>query len=152
MRRNLAAVLCLWISGIATAGATTCNLVGLLSRGDAAISSYIPTLAVGEVGPGVKLCDGDTILRGWRFAGAVGGLDPSQHVYLFETLRGPRAVAWVDPHGHRLEVPPCHAGTRCENMDEAAFTVSGDVYTYRYIQPDNSVVLITYPPKHWRAV
>lgn len=151
MRGCLAAPLCLCLTGVATAGTTSCNLQELHSAGNAAVRSYVATLTVGDIGPGVRLCDGDTILRGWRFAGGVVGLAPSQHVYLFETLQGPRAVAWIDSRGHRLEVPPCRVGARCEEMDEAAFTVSGDVYTYRYIQPDNFVVLITYPPKQWNS-
>lgn len=151
MRFKLAVMLCLWISGSSAAAPTSCNLGELLSLGDAAVRSYIPTLAVGEIGPGIKLCDGDTILRGWRFTGAVTGLDPSQHVYLFDTLHGPRAVAWVDPHGRRLKIPNCPSGARCQNLDEPAFSVSEDVYTDEYVRPDRAVVLITYPAKQWNS-
>lgn len=98
---------------------------------------------------GIQLCDGSTILRNWIFKQSLHFTSCRQHIYIFQEKKAIRAVVWIEPDGQPVAIPPCTNGKRCDEMDEPAHGISGDVYTWKEVQPGDGVVLLLYPTEKW---
>ncbi len=131
------------VLGVPAAWATECeqNIEDWLAANNARVIAFLRALPPGAVGstvPGVKLSDGRRVLTRHKYLGQV--IDPGAgaHVYLFSD-RGKRvAYVWVDASGAPLPVPECE--TRPTD-DEPKNVLSGDVYTFKDVQPGDGIVV-----------
>lgn len=95
----------------------------------------------------VRLSDGSKVFSAHTYVGQVPELARGAHVYLFSRHGGIVAYIWVDPKSRVLPLPKCaHRGP---NDDEPATVLSGDVYTWRAVQPGDGVVIFTCPSEEW---
>jgi hypothetical protein len=97
---------------------------------------------------GISLCDGSKILENWVFKRSLEPPCSGQHIYLFEDGDILRAVVWVEAGGQPIKIPPCPGGD-CSNMNESAEVISGDVYTWKEVQPGHGIILLFYPTNEW---
>ncbi|MCX5919695.1 MAG: hypothetical protein NTX30_23860 [Deltaproteobacteria bacterium] len=110
--------------------------------------SEIENMEAGYREAGIILCDGYKILSGWIFKESIHPPCTGQHVYIFEENHVLRAVIWVEKSGKAVRVPPCPKDD-CSNIAEAAHVISGDVYTWKEVQPGDGIVLLQYPTIEW---
>jgi hypothetical protein len=96
----------------------------MLKEDEPRVKAYIASLSPGMTLPGIDLCDGHALFKDWVFLGRVGGLDPSQFVFVFRENGERRAVAWVGIGGTALAVPQCPASANCDVMPEGAAVIS----------------------------
>lgn len=87
---------------------------------------------------GVRLTDRPRVLRGYTYLGQVPDAGRGAHVFLFSRGRRVVAYVWVDRGGSPLTLPRCPTGR--EDL-EPATALSGDIYTWKKVQPDHSVVV-----------
>ena len=114
---------------------------------------YLSRLTADDVGTalaGVKLSDGSFRAKGYRLLGLPTGLGRGVHVILVRRAKpskspevagdefapgGEGAFVWVEPGGVPLPLPTCGGPAY-----ESAYVLSGDVYTWKAVQPDHGVV------------
>ena len=114
---------------------------------------YLSRLTPDDVGtmlPGVKLSDGSFRAKGYRLLGLPTGLGRGVHVVLVRRAKaskapevagdefapgGEGAFVWVERGGVPLPLPKCGGPAY-----ESAYVLSGDVYTWKAVQPDHGVV------------
>jgi hypothetical protein len=99
---------------------------------------------VGTVLPGVELSDGTKALKSHRFLGKAKGLPKGVQVYLFAHEGSPLAYAWVDEGGVPLTLPECEGV-----FPGSAYVLSGDVYTWKALQPGHGVVEVSCVDPEW---
>ena len=98
---------------------------------------------------GIILCDGNVIFKNWIFQKAIHNSSLGQHTYIFQDDETLKAVSWVEEDGHPLDIPLCPYGERCMKMMEGAIVISGDIYTWKRVQPGHGIVIIIYPTNDW---
>jgi hypothetical protein len=129
--------------GLASASATEVEqtLESWLDANNARVIAFlraIPDGAVGSTVRGVELTDGTRVLVGSKYLGQVRDAGPGAHVYLFSDGGTRVAYIWVDPSGAPLALPDCETGP---SDDEPQRVLSGDVYTFRELQPGDGIVV-----------
>jgi hypothetical protein len=110
-----------------------------LDCNNARVIKYLTKLTkkdVGNVLKGVPLSDGTVELRGYAFLGEAKGLDKGVHLYVVEFKKQRSAYIWVDENGNELLLPSCLDSVSFES----AYVLSGDVYTWKAVQPGHGVV------------
>ena len=108
----------------------------------------IENMGTGYREPGISLCDGQKVLSAWVFKQSIHPPCTGQHIYIFEEDHALRAVIWIETNGKAASVPPCPLDD-CRNIAEAAHVISGDIYTWKEVQPGDGIVLLQYPTKKW---
>jgi hypothetical protein len=126
-----------------------CRSVGAMLDDEARVRAYVAGLRTGVMGPGVALCDGSMVFRGWVRAGLATGSKRGQTVYLFRDAGSLRAVAWVAPDGIPLRLPHCWSGHPCRGLGPTAFVISGNVWAERRVRPGGPTVIVQHPPRRW---
>lgn len=118
-----------------------------LKKNDPIVKEYLKGLAprhVGERVKGVLLTDGTRELAGMRFVKNLSVPGRRAHIYRFQGLvEGKKCEVhylWVDNGGRAMPPPSC-AGEFFEPGGIAV--LSGDVYTWREIQPTGALVRTT---------
>lgn len=130
----------------------TNNLGDFLDQENPRVITFIQSLdtAVDQSPlPGFRLCNGDVLFKGWRFIGLARGLRAGQHVYLFSHGKAYRAVAWVDRGANPLLIPTCPSHLDCRNQPEGQNDIAGEVYTYKYLEPDSGPIILLFPLRSW---
>ena len=95
---------------------------------------------------GVKLSDGSVVLGGYRFLARIKGLAAGVHVYLVEHKGNDFAYAWVGEGGTPVPLPQCP-----EAFPASVYVLSGDVYTWKELQPGHGVVKVLCVGPKWKA-
>lgn len=98
---------------------------------------------------GINLCDKSILFPGWIFQKDIHVSSRGQHIYLFKDTDTLKAVTWVEDNGKPLNIPSCPYGERCLTMAEGATVISGDIYTWKEVQPGHGIVIIIYPTSDW---
>ena len=109
---------------------------------------YLSSLSDKDAGRklnGVELSDQKVILNGYRFIGKSTRVNQSIHLYLFELDNRHEAFVWIEPKGKTLAIPKCPDDVSFE----CAYVLSGDVYTWKAVQPDHGVVQIMCADREW---
>jgi len=156
MRATLLGFGCaLLIMSVAGAGgaADPCNvnLEAFLKCNNPRVIGYLTSLSdvdVGTVLQGVVLTDNTAHLNGAKFLGQLKGLPPGAHVYVVEKDGRQTAYAWVQATGSPLPIPSCPESVSFES----AYVLSGDVYTWKDLQPGHGVVEVMCLAPQWQRV
>ena len=85
---------------------------------------------------GVRLTDGTVVLKDYKYIGKAEGLAKGIHLYVVEFEKHRSAFIWIDKDGTELLLPNCPEKVSFES----AYVISGDVYTWKAVQPDHGVV------------
>lgn len=96
----------------------------------------LTTKDIGKVLKGVRLTDGTMELQGYTFLGEVKGIAKGVHLYIFEFKKQREAYIWTEEKGDELLLPRCPESVSFES----AYVLSGDVYTWKALQPGHGVV------------
>ena len=91
---------------------------------------------IGKVLAGVSLSDGTIELKGYTFLGEAKAIANGVHLYVFEFNKQRCAYIWVDENGTDLPLPSCPESISFES----AYVLSGDVYTWKAVQPGHGIV------------
>jgi hypothetical protein len=138
------AVLCsTLLVGSASAGLVESEqtLTEFLTANSSRVVAYLralPDEAIGTRVPGVTLTDGRREIAGYRYLGHAREPGPGAHVYLFADDGKRIAYVWVDEPGAPLPIPDCGA---VPDDCETTHVLSGDVYTFKDLQPGDGVVM-----------
>jgi len=103
------------------------------------VRKYLASLTrkdIGKVLKGVHLTDGTIELKGYIFLGEARGIDKGVHLYVLELKKQRSAYIWVDENGTELPLPSCPESISFES----AYVLSGDVYTWKAVQPGHGLV------------
>lgn len=125
------------------------NLEAWLGCNNPRVVRYLSELSaehVGTVLPGVELTGGTLALKNHRYLGQAEGLPDRAHVFLFEREGSRLAYAWVDESGDPLDLPQCEGA-----FPGSAYVLSGDVYTWKALQPGHGVVEVACVYSRWTA-
>ena len=115
------------------------NVDAFLKCNDPIVMKYLSTLTdsdIGKVLNGVQLTDGRIKIRGYKFIGRAKGVAKGIHLYVFERKNLHYAYMWSDKNADELLLPKCPQSISFES----AYVLSGDVYTYKYLQPGEGIV------------
>jgi len=121
-----------------------------LAKNNPLVINYLQGFAdrtIGSKVDGVVLSDGQVVLRGDTYLGRIQNVVPGAHVYLFTHDNKPIAYVWVEPGGTPLELPRCPNPSPQD--DEPQNVLSGDIYTWKHVQPDRMVVIASCPGRAW---
>ena len=105
----------------------------------------LTTKDIGKVLTGVPLTDGTIELKGYTFLGEAKGIDKRVHLYVFEFKKQRSAYIWVDENGTELPLPSCPESISFES----AYVFSGDVYTWKAVQPGHGIVHVMCIEDSW---
>ena len=94
---------------------------------------------------GVTLTNGTTAMKGYTFLGEAKGLGKGIHLYIFEFENQRSAYTWVDESGTELSIPRCPETVSFES----AYVLSGDVYTWKAVQPRHGIVHVMCMEDSW---
>lgn len=147
-------VLCVSLLGVRSARGTEVEqtLEAWLAANNQRVVAFLRTLsekAVGSKIEGATLTDGTRVAAGYKYQGQVRDAGPGAHVYLFSDGDAPVAYIWIDPSGAPLALPKCEDGP---GDDEPQKVLSGDVYTFRDVQPGDGIVVFRCANEFaWRA-
>jgi hypothetical protein len=144
------ALLMMSVAGVCGA-ADPCNidLEAFLRCNNPRAINYLASLSDAEVGTalgGIVLTDGTEHLKGAKFLGQIKDLPPGTHVYVMEKDGRQRAYAWVEATGTPLPLPSCPESVSLES----AYVLSGDVYTWKELQPGHGVVEVMCLAPQWQ--
>jgi hypothetical protein len=142
-------LLALALQGGAVSKETPCDasLQAWLACNNPRVMHYLAKLSSEQVGallPGVELSDGTKALKNHRFLGRAKGLPKGGHVFVFEHEGNQLAYAWVDKGGAALNLPECKGA-----FPGSAYVLSGDVYTWKALQPGHGVVEVACLDPRW---
>jgi hypothetical protein len=99
---------------------------------------------VGRVLEGVRLSDGSFAAKGYRYLGRADDLGKGAHVVLVEREGKEGAYIWVEENGSPLPLP------ECGESPGSAYVLSGDVYTWKAVQPGHGVVEVICVDPSWK--
>lgn len=123
------------------AGETRKNLGEQLDADNLKVIQYLkklPLSAQGKKITGVTLSDGTNELKDMTYLGKIKTPQKEKHIYLFSNGVRKLAYEWVDLGGKALSLPECRGE---EFEDGGARVLSGDVYTWKAVQPGEGVVI-----------
>jgi len=100
---------------------------------------------VGRVLEGVRLSDGSFAAKSHRYLGRAEHLGRGIHVVLVEREGKETAYVWVEEGSPPLPLPECG-----ESFPGSAYLLSGDVYTWKSVQPGHGVVEVMCVDPSWR--
>jgi len=115
------------------------NIDTFLDCNNLKVISYLKKLTnadIGKVLKGLQLTDGTSVLKNYTFIGKADGIVKGAHLYVFEFKRQRSAYIWIDKTGSELLLPRCLESV----SHESAYVLSGDVYTWKALQPGHGVV------------
>jgi hypothetical protein len=110
-----------------------------LAKNNPRVTSFLAALRAEQRGSklkGIVLTDQTKVLGGYTYVGQLPDAGPGAHVYLFSRSRRVVAYLWVDRGGAPLSLPKCPV-----DEPEPATVLSGDIYTWKQVQPGDSVVV-----------
>ncbi|CAB5108513.1 hypothetical protein D3OALGA1CA_3599 [Olavius algarvensis associated proteobacterium Delta 3] len=110
---------------------------------------YLSSLQSSDIGmivEGVELSDGDLAVYNLKFLGRVDKLGRGVHLYLFTDSTRTYAYIWIDESGESLPLPDC---SELYPNEEGQYGLSGDVYTWKSVQPGHGVVISHCPKEEW---
>lgn len=129
------------------------DLGSFLEHEEPRVVAYIESLGSSQSTAqleGITLCDGTTLFQGWAYLGPTKEkANVGQHIHLFAIGKALRAVAWVEKDAKPFTIPSCPEHLTCKKQPEGARGISGDVYTWKQIQPGDGPVIIVYPLRSW---
>jgi hypothetical protein len=136
MKHAITILLCLQLLACATPPRT---IGDQLASDNPRVIAYLSKLTPADHGKaidGVRLSDGSNDLRGHIFLGSRIDRARGWHIYLFEDDGSTGAFAWVDAGGKPLPIP------LDGSQGESAAVLSGDIYTFTEVGPDDGVVIL----------
>jgi hypothetical protein len=150
MERYIILIISLLLVEVSFASEKDCNkdIVAYLNCNNTIVIDYLSSLSEEDIGRklnGIELSDQNIILNGYKFLGKSTRVDQSIHLYLFEFDNRHEAFVWIEPKGKKLVIPKCPEDVTSEN----AYVLSGDVYTWKAVQPDHGVVQIMCTDRQW---
>ena len=107
-------------------------------------------LSVGEAFEGVKQRDGNNFpfMKVWTLRRLVAVLPAGQKVLVLFNGYTEKAIAWVEPGGDALAVPPPPADIGVWEHD-IAIDVSGERYDEKMVAPAGKIVVFRFKPPEW---
>ena len=118
------------------------------------VISYLSSLTSDDRGKkltGVKLSDGTILLNGNTYLGNINNKKNKSFIYIFNTKKyGNIAYIWVLKGGIKIPLPPC-VGTDPRNQwpGWGGAGISGEVYTYKDVNPNYGIVTTHCVPSSW---
>jgi hypothetical protein len=103
------------------------------------VIEFLTALSSKDIGKklkGVRLTDGTVELRSFTFLGEAKGIAKGVHLYIFKYKKHREAYIWTDEKGDELPLPRCPESV----SSESAYVLSGDVYTWKALQPGHGIV------------
>jgi hypothetical protein len=133
--------MCVLPAPVALSSDKDCNkdVEAFLQCNNPRVSKYLARLTtkdIGKVLTGVRLTDGSTELKGYTFLGEARDITKGAHLYIFKFKKHRSAYIWVDEKGTELPLPSCPESVSFES----AYVLSGDVYTWKALQPGHGIV------------
>ena len=130
-------------SGAVVSAENNCNkdISTFLNCNNPIVMNYLSSLTDKDIGhkvAGIKLTDSKVLIKDYKFLGKSTKVHQSINLYLFEFNGRQQAVVWINSGGMELAIPKCPAKTSFAD----AFVLSGDVYTWKAVQPEHGVVQI----------
>lgn len=127
-----------------------------LSTYNPKVVSYLEDLSDDQIGKSLKgvaiddlkdtVIDDDKLeLHGAVYLGKTSGTPEGAYIYLFNVGGAKVAYAWVDENGRSLTLPRCEDKHPFENVT----VLSGDVYTWKELQPGDGPVIVYCPSEQW---
>lgn len=132
------------------------NLEEMLESENPRVVNYLEKITNSEKGSvieGIKLCNGSNFLKDVYYIDKINTADQKQHILLFiddklcDHNRHMIAVAWVEEGGNPISIP-LKENNFLSNA-ETAHMLSYDVFTWKEVQSDSGVVIISYPNDKW---
>lgn len=144
------AAICLISTLAFSASDDRCNadLDEYLNCNNQRVMKYLTALTkkdVGKVIDGVRLTDGDTVLKGHTFLGEAKGMGKGVRLFIFKYKRNHVAYLWVEQNGAEFDLPDCPKSV----SDESAYVLSGDVYTWKAAHPGDGVIETPCVKEEW---
>lgn len=112
------------------------------------VIKYLQALKASDAGKklkGIKLSDGNIILKDYVYLEKIRSSKNKFTVYLFQDGTKKIAYAWVETNGKPLPIPPCPP----DYKEEGQYGLSGDIYTWKDVQPGHGVVIIECVTNNW---
>lgn len=124
------------------------NLEEYLENNNKIVTDYLKYLDVKEIGNavnGIALTDKTMILDKHVFLGRNNSLQNGLNIYMFRTLENETiAYIWLTT-GKPFELLSCEGVI----VGGGTYVLSGDVYTWKKLQPGHGVVKYLCPPESW---
>ena len=133
--------MCLLPAPVALSSDKDCNkdIEAFLNCNNPRVSKYLTRLTtkdIGKVLTGVRLTDGSIELKGYTFLGEAKDIAKGVHLYIFKFKKHRSAYIWVDEKVTEFPLPICPESVSFES----AYVLSGDVYTWKDLQPGHGIV------------
>ena len=108
----------------------------------------LPDAKIGTILPGIALADGERWLEGFRLLGHVDTGHPGLHVVVLvpPDTGEPLTLMWIEPDGEAWPLSVCSAE---EEPGIRARTLSGEIYTWKSLQPGGGIISYACPPNDW---
>jgi hypothetical protein len=100
---------------------------------------------VGKTLKGIKLSDQGIALKNHIFLEKIHSTKNKFTVYVFRHKAKTIAYAWVESKGKPLPIPACPSNYQ----EEGQYILSGDVYTWKDVNPGDGVVILECVTKKW---
>jgi hypothetical protein len=141
---RLIAVACMLFLSIANAE----TLEEFLNRNNEIVIQYLDSLSndqIGSILSGVALTDSTNPFKGYVFIGKNRSLQEGLSIYLLRSPEGSLdGYLWLT-HGASFPLPTCEEAI----VGKGAYVLSGDVYTWKNLQPGHGVVRTICPETNW---
>jgi hypothetical protein len=112
------------------------------------VIKYLQSLKASDTGKklkGIKLSDNSVALKDHIFLEKIELNKRRTSIYILRSMGQVISYAWVESDGQPLPIPPCPP-----NADEEGQNVlSGDVYTWKDVQPGDGVVVMKCVTNKW---
>jgi hypothetical protein len=112
------------------------------------VIKYLKGLTSADIGKklkGIKLSDRSITLKNHIFLETIRSTKNKFTVYIFRNKAKKVAYAWVEPNGRPLPIPSCPPNYE----EEGQYVLSGDIYTWKNVQPGDGVVIIECVTEKW---
>ena len=112
------------------------------------VMKYLGRLTASDVGKrlkGVRLSDYGVVLKNHVFLERIRSADHKSTVYVFREKSKLVAYAWVEPQGRSIPIPSCPPHSK----EEGQYVLSGDVYTWKEVEPGDGVVVLECVTDKW---
>jgi len=112
------------------------------------VIKYLHALKNSDIGKklkGIKLSDGSIALKDHVFLETIKSTKYNFTVYVFQNKTKKVAYAWVKSNGRPLPIPACPSN----NDEEGQYVLSGDIYTWRDVQPGDGIVIMECVTEKW---
>ncbi len=119
-----------------------------LSIDNSRVMKYLNSLTSSDIGKklkGIKLSDQSIVLKNHIFLEKIYSTKNKSTVYVFRDKAKMVAYAWVEKTGRPLPIPPCPSNYK----EEGQYVLSGDVYTWKAVEPGDGVVVLECVTKKW---